>query len=133
MMRFWNNLVNKVRCFFQTRYFLFVQFMAFYLVALSGRVMRRYLVLLGKDPDYVPLPPPPLPEPTVEDIFLPRMQPPQRNRPSVGLAYMATWVAPSMKDGKLHPVTKLRLEALEKQKLKDTKAVGLAEATKKEE
>jgi len=85
-MKFVPNFVQKIiwkfNCFaltkqvclskwFNSKYFFLFELLTLKSVLLSNKLVRKYIVLKGKDPDYAapaPLPIPP-PEPTIEEIL----------------------------------------------------------------
>lgn len=85
--------------FFRSKYIKVYEYTVTKLVKLVNRMMRKLIVMKGKDPDYV-APPPPVVEaqsPWASPYKLSRTSPYSWAAP-----YMPSWVAPSFKDRTKH-------------------------------
>lgn len=91
---------NAVKLWLSAKYFLLFELVTLKAVLLTNKLVRKYIVMKGKDPDYVAPPPP---EPTIDDVWGGSFKKVVRN-PFVNLGVKNEWVTnPSS-----HPVLKLR-------------------------
>lgn len=100
-------LFSSIRNFFFVRYVKFVEFVTLLMIARTGNLVRKLLILKGKNPDYVAPPPPP---PKTEDVYDPMKAQAtltsfySSKRPSWSTSSQDTWV----RNPKLHPVLAAR-------------------------
>lgn len=78
---------------FHSKYIKAYEYTVTKLVQLVNRMMRKLIVMKGKDPDYVAPPPP------VVEVQSPWVAP---YKPAWAVPYMPSWVAPSFKDRTKH-------------------------------
>lgn len=83
------------------------EFLTLKLLAFTSSMVRKLIVLKGKNPDYIPLPSSPQPEVKVLE------------RPQFHLPYVPSWVATSFYDKTKHPLYKGYRPNVESIKLDD--------------
>lgn len=103
------NLVQTVRNFFHSKYVAIYELITLSLLAQASKMVRKLIVLKGKNPDYVAPPPPPKEEPklvTLDQATVARRVEKIRAANFSNRGYTDAWV----KNPKLHPVLKARAE-----------------------
>lgn len=102
-------LFSSIRNFFFVRYVKFIEFVTLLMIARTGNLVRKLLVLKGKDPDYVPPPAPPKAEdkysvfdPMKAQVTLSNFY--SAKRPAWNTGAQDAWV----RNPKLHPVLAAR-------------------------
>lgn len=91
------------------KYIKLYEFLTLKLIAFVSSMVRKLMVLKGKNPDYVPLSPLPLPQ----------LEAKVPERPQFYLPYVPGWVAASFSDRTKHPLYKGYRPNVESIKLDD--------------
>lgn len=103
---FYNKIVWKLKgwrhaakLWLDAKYFCLFELLTLKTMLLANKLVRKYIVMKGKDPDWV-APPPAPPAPTVEDVW----KAPTRKNPQTIFSVHNEWVT----DLSTHPVLKFR-------------------------
>lgn len=103
-------LFKAIGAWFRAKYIGIVEYVTLSLLAVTGRYVRKLIILKGKDPDYIAPPPPPPPAPKVYPEYNP-LEAQQKlatyytsKKPSWNTSAQDAWV----KKPGLHPVLAAR-------------------------
>ena len=93
-MKFFKSLIYRVRLFFFLRYLVAYESITLRLLSRVSLMVRKLIVMKGRDPDYIAPPPPPPSPPVIQE----------KPRPYFYVPYIPTWVVESFRDAKKHPI-----------------------------